>query len=261
MLSSLAPHERIIFAWDKRTFTEQDAQRLRPLLPHIGMVKVGPIASTAFTLPGAVCGGVFEALVGFLIAEKKRWMYDLKLHDTASTACSVIGNLLQFPYLQIFTYHANVRENTVAAILRATQGTELLAAGVTILTDHDPGEAAAVHNRSFEGALFAAAERIAEAQVKEAGARAGIVCSALDLPLFRASNGLYGDFSEFVAITPGIRLESDRLGGQSRVCTPREAARLGSDYLVVGESISSAQDWVVAAKRIAEGISLGLAER
>lgn len=65
----------------------------------------------------------------------------------------------------------------------------------------------------------------------------GVVCSALE------SNIIHGSISsDFLTITPGIRLNGDDKGDQKRVVTPRKARELGSDYIVVGRSITKAND-------------------
>jgi len=43
-------------------------------------------------------------------------------------------------------------------------------------------------------------------------------------------------------VTPGIRLEASDPDDQARVVTPREAMRLGADYLVIGRPITQSKD-------------------
>ena len=50
----------------------------------------------------------------------------------------------------------------------------------------------------------------------------------------------------FLTVTPGVRLAGDAAGDQSRVTTPAKAKELGSDYIVVGRSITAAEDPVAA---------------
>ena len=42
----------------------------------------------------------------------------------------------------------------------------------------------------------------------------------------------------FITVTPGIRLVGDDINDQKRVATPAKARVLGSDYIVVGRSIT-----------------------
>ena len=46
----------------------------------------------------------------------------------------------------------------------------------------------------------------------------------------------------FTLVTPGIRPQGASMDDQSRVLTPAEAIRQGSDYLVIGRPITRAED-------------------
>lgn len=72
----------------------------------------------------------------------------------------------------------------------------------------------------------------------------GVVCSPLEAGKVHGACG-----NEFLTITPGVRLEGDSVGDQKRVTTPAKAKELGSDYIVVGRSITGAQNPVEAYRR------------
>ncbi|WP_349410442.1 orotidine-5'-phosphate decarboxylase [Pseudalkalibacillus sp. SCS-8] len=65
----------------------------------------------------------------------------------------------------------------------------------------------------------------------------GVVCSPLEVPQIRKHCR-----SSFLTVTPGIRFVKDDVNDQKRVTTPGEAHRLGSDFIVVGRSITHASD-------------------
>ena len=65
----------------------------------------------------------------------------------------------------------------------------------------------------------------------------GVVCSAQEAKMLKS---LYG--KDFKLVTPGIRLASDSADDQHRICTPAQAIANGSDYLVIGRSITQAAD-------------------
>ncbi len=65
----------------------------------------------------------------------------------------------------------------------------------------------------------------------------GVVCSAYEVPMIKKICG-----KDFLTITPGIRLLNDEKNDQTRVMTPSQAAKLGSDFLVVGRSITAAAE-------------------
>ena len=57
------------------------------------------------------------------------------------------------------------------------------------------------------------------------------------------------DTVAFLAVTPGVRFADGDTGDQKRVMTPADAARAGSDYIVVGRPITAAEDPVAAYER------------
>lgn len=65
----------------------------------------------------------------------------------------------------------------------------------------------------------------------------GVVCSALESNIIHSEIG-----QDFITCTPGIRLLDDDKNDQNRVVTPDKARELGSDYIVVGRSITSSKN-------------------
>ena len=78
---------------------------------------------------------------------------------------------------------------------------------------------------------------------KEAGLD-GVVCSPLESKAVHETCG-----SGFLTVTPGVRFADDDKGDQARVTTPARAKELGSDYIVVGRSITGAEDPQAAYER------------
>jgi orotidine-5'-phosphate decarboxylase len=72
----------------------------------------------------------------------------------------------------------------------------------------------------------------------------GVVCSPLESGMVKAACG-----QGFITVTPGIRFASDSKDDQSRITTPARAREIGSDYIVVGRSITAASDPVAAYER------------
>ena len=50
-------------------------------------------------------------------------------------------------------------------------------------------------------------------------------------------------------MTPGVRFADESAQDQARVTTPEKAGQLGSNFIVVGRSITKAEDPVAAYKR------------
>jgi orotidine-5'-phosphate decarboxylase len=78
----------------------------------------------------------------------------------------------------------------------------------------------------------------------------GVVCSGREVRVIRQACG-----ASFRLLTPGIRLPDADSADQSRVCTPAQAARDGSDYLVVGRPITRSADPAQAARKYLETIT------
>jgi len=60
----------------------------------------------------------------------------------------------------------------------------------------------------------------------------------------------------FLCVTPGIRLPGESIQDQQRVMTPQEAIKLGSDYLVMGRSITGATTPKLIVDQVNESIGL-----
>ena len=52
--------------------------------------------------------------------------------------------------------------------------------------------------------------------------------------------------SSLKLLVPGVRLPGADRGDQSRVVTPAEAARAGASYIILGRTVTAAQDPVHA---------------
>ena len=75
----------------------------------------------------------------------------------------------------------------------------------------------------------------------------GVVCSPLEVQAVKRKCG-----KEFLTITPGIRFSTDSKDDQSRITTPAKAKELGSDYIVVGRSITNAENPKEAYRKCVE---------
>lgn len=156
---------------------------------------------------------------------------DLKLHDIPNTVYKAMKNLALLG-VDITNVHAGggieMMKWAKRALDEAGGKTKLIA--VTILTSLD--------DKTLSDELkinLTASEAVKKyAENAKAAGLDGIVCSPYEAPLAK-SIGL-------ISVTPGIRLEGDGKGDQKRVATPTFAKEQGSDYIVVGRSITGAQD-------------------
>lgn len=78
----------------------------------------------------------------------------------------------------------------------------------------------------------------------------GVVCSGQEVRAIRQAC-----HDHFHLLTPGIRLPGAQHGDQARVCTPAQAKRDGSTFLVVGRPITRSENAVHAARRYLEEVS------
>lgn len=212
------------------------------LNPAICRVKVG---KELFTSAG-------PALVDELSRRGFQVFLDLKFHDipnTVAQACLAAARL----GVWMVNVHALGGRRMMAA---AREGLERSAArpklvAVTVLTSMEPADLAEV---GVTGDPEAAVLRLA-GLTRDSGLD-GVVCSAREAAMLRREIG-----RDFCLVTPGIRPAGAGLDDQSRVTTPLDAIRAGSDYLVVGRPITRAADPGAAARALALEIDDALAGR
>lgn len=176
-----------------------------------------------------------------------RVFLDLKLHDIPNTVGSAMKVLAGLG-VDMTNIHAAggiammraAREGLAAGAAEAGRTDVPLLIAVTQLTSTD--RKMMNEELLIEGSVEDAV--ISYAANAEAAGLDGVVCSAWEAGMIHEKIG-----SGFVAVTPGIRLAGDSKGDQSRVATPARAKELGSDYLVIGRSITGADDPVDAYHR------------
>ncbi|MFW2177134.1 MULTISPECIES: orotidine-5'-phosphate decarboxylase [unclassified Moraxella] len=78
----------------------------------------------------------------------------------------------------------------------------------------------------------------------------GVVCSAQEAKMLKALCG-----QDFLLVTPGIRMPEDASNDQNRICAPSEALANGSDYLVIGRSITHAPDPLAKLQLIMDSLA------
>lgn len=169
---------------------------------------------------------------------------DLKFHDIPNTVAGAVRSACKLG-ARILTIHASGGQKMLRAAVDATdKRCELF--GVTVLTSLDAAGLGRAWGRK-RISLMAEVVRLAD-EAKEAGL-AGIVCSGHEA---NEVSRIYGE--KLKLLIPGIRLEGDPAGDQARHVTPREAASAGANYIVLGRSITRANDPKAAMKRVAQSL-------
>ncbi|MFG6497413.1 orotidine-5'-phosphate decarboxylase [Fictibacillus sp. UD] len=184
------------------------------------------------------------SFVRWLKEQNFRVFLDLKLHDIPTTvhkAMKVLGGL----NIDMVNVHA---AGGVAMMKAAKEG--LLAAGahhtkliavtqLTSTTEKVLKEELLIKDIDLNDCVSHYAKL-----AKNAGLD-GVVCSVQEAASIKNVCG-----EDFLTVTPGIRLSGSDTHDQARVATPGEAAIKKSDYMVIGRSITGAEEPVSTYEEI-----------
>lgn len=171
------------------------------------------------------------------VGAKTVWL-DLKLNDTPRT--------VELRSLAVAKSGADMLSVHVSCGTRAlkkavTSGLKIVA--VTVLTSFDSDEAQNIFSANLEETIVNYFNL-----AKKAGVW-GVVLSAHEINLLTAHNDMSLKY-----VTPGIKERKESDDNQKRVSTPREAVEQGSNYLVIGNEITTSSEPVMVFERIAESI-------
>jgi orotidine-5'-phosphate decarboxylase len=176
---------------------------------------------------------------------------DLKFHDIPHTVAGACRSAARLG-VWMMNVHASGGEAMLRAAREAVDSVARppLLIAVTVLTSLSAPDLERVGFSS--SSVSENVERLA--RLARACGLDGVVCSAQEAQVVRKATG-----DDFILVTPGIRLESDKRDDQARVVTPREAVRLGADYLVIGRSITGAADPAATLQSIGDSLDEALA--
>lgn len=203
----------------------------RRLSPALCRLKVG---KELFTCSGPAVVEKLQSL-GFEV------FLDLKFHDIPTTVAGAVRAAAALGVWMVNVHVSGGRRMMEAAVEALTVGSHRpLLIGVTVLTSMTDEDLLEL------GYNAPAAQLVQSLAVLAADCGLdGVVCSALESAVLRQTHG-----REFCLVTPGIRLSGDEAADQRRVVTPAAALALGSDYLVIGRSITAAADPLAALQRV-----------
>ena len=167
---------------------------------------------------------------------------DLKLHDIPTTVQKAMASLSKLDIDMCNVHAAGTREMMSAAIKGLTRedGTRPILIAVTQLTStsEERMQEELLIKEKVDKVVMHYAENS-----KQAGLD-GVVCSPLEVIKVKERCG-----KGFITVTPGVRFESDDIGDQVRISTPKKAKEWGADYIVVGRPITKAENPVEAYRR------------
>lgn len=209
---------------------EQILELLPKLKDRVGGIKIGLEAYLAFG-PGFVTKA--KSSFGGMI------FLDLKLHDIPNTVAKAIHSLKGLP-IDFLTVHASggraMLNAAVGAAKEVLPKTTILA--VTVLTSLDDEDGQQIFSLNREQAF----KKLY--QVIQSAPGLGLVCSGAELELIADSN--------IISMVPGIRFEheisNNQIQDQKSVFTPRQALERGATFLVIGRSLTQAQNLDQALK-------------
>lgn len=159
---------------------------------------------------------------------------DLKLHDIPTTVMRAMRNLAKLE-VDFVNVHAlggsDMIKRAKEGLTSSTHDTKLLA--VTILTSMD--EMTMNNDLRLLGTVDENVLHLAK--ISEQSGADGVVCSVHEAKAIKEACS-----SQFMTMTPGIRLADSNDDDQRRVATPQFARRNGSTSLVIGRSITKANN-------------------
>lgn len=183
------------------------------------------VGSEMFTLFG-------PSFVQTLVEKQFKVFLDLKFHDIPNTVARACRAACELGVWMV-NVHAGGGVKMLDAAWNAVQAygnSKPLLVAVTVLTSLDESALNALGiQHSLEKQVMQLANLTLQSSLD------GVVCSALEVPIIKRHCG-----PDFLCVTPGIRLLNDAKEDQARVITPRQAIEAGSDYIVMGRSITRA---------------------
>lgn len=162
---------------------------------------------------------------------------DLKLHDIPITVYKAMKNLGKLD-VEMVNVHATggseMMKRAKEGLLEGSpSGKEPILLAVTVLTSTSPDLLVAEHlvQQSLENYVAHLATLAKENHCD------GVVCSVHEVAAIKEACG-----SSFLTVTPGIRLPGSAQHDQTRIATPEKAKKLGADTLVVGRTVTMAEN-------------------
>lgn len=164
---------------------------------------------------------------------------DLKLHDIPNTVERAIYPLVTRIKPYMLTLHIaggeKMLQRAVFAVINAARYENFqkpLLLGVTILTSLNNQDLQEMgHSISIANCVENYSKIAIRANLD------GIICSPLEVKSVKNSFG-----KNLKLVTPGIRLAKSPNDDQSRFLSPKEAFKMGSDFIVMGRPLLNAED-------------------
>ncbi len=217
------------------TSYEQSISLARSFTPDLCRLKVG---NQLFTSSG-------PRVINELCALGYEVFLDLKFHDIPNTVFEAVKSVADLG-VWMTNIHISGGSNMLDSAKRALDPYKNppLLIGVTMLTSlsHEDVKELGINDLSTNIINLA---KLAKDHDLD-----GVVCSAQEVSEIKR---LFGN--DFITVTPGIRPVSTE-DDQTRVSTPQEAIKNGSDYLVIGRPITASKNPLESLEKILRDINL-----
>lgn len=211
----------------------------RQLDPSLCRLKVGKELFTS-------CG---PKLVEELVVSGYDVFLDLKFHDIPNTvykACKAAANL----GVWMIDVHASGGRDMLEAARLAIDEIgyrKPLLIAVTVLTSMSESNLIDIGVTAGLNSLILNLAKLSYKYKLD-----GVVCSAHEAAMIKNATA-----TNFLAVTPGIRLPNDNANDQARIMTPCAAVQHKADYLVIGRPITAADDPKAKLMEIINSLNTG----
>ena len=179
-----------------------------------------------------------SAIISYLKEQGHEVFLDLKLHDIPNTVKMAMKGLAGLGADLVNVHAAGGKKMMEAALEGLDLGTPSgkirpLCIAVTQLTSTTQEQMNEEQN--IQGTVEESVLRYAS--VTQQAGLDGVVCSTHEVQKIHEVIS-----SKFLTVTPGIRNATGDTHDQARIATPEQARKLGSDFIVVGRSITKADN-------------------
>ena len=227
--------KRVIVALDNKNLT-QNIALVKKIKSHVFGFKIGKEFFYKYGIEGYK--KVYKISNNIFL--------DLKLHDIPNTVERALKALIKLnPILTTIHISGGDKMQKISSKVKRNR-TKVL--GVTILTSLNSSQTKKYYNNKNVNQLVKKFAQNAKNNNLD-----GIVCSPLELKTVRKVVG-----SKMLIVVPGIRLEknqNNKKDDQKRILTPKEAIKLGADYLVIGRPIVESKNPLKTIKEINKSIN------
>lgn len=175
---------------------------------------------------------------------KKKIFLDLKLHDIPVTVERAIHSLKNLP-IDFLTVHLSGGEKMLRLALKEARLSipQCKILGVSFLTSLEESDL-----KNLFGITNTEDGFLRLFSVADSSGIDGVICSPHEINLVKKN------YPKLLAITPGIRFKDEiknhNIQDQKRVATPEDAFKLGADFIVIGRSLTKAEDLSLRLKEL-----------